>query len=154
MLQGGCFCGRVRYEVTGIPFDETICHCSICRRTTGAAVCRLVQRQAVRVSIGVRHSIALSVERERNPQLLRPLRHPADFSERRLFRRDRHHDLQPRSSRGRGSTRSHAHEQKGALDSSFRRDGPVFAGAAERLARNRATVRLCLWDMRQFNCAR
>jgi hypothetical protein len=36
MLQGGCFCGRVRYEVTGIPFDETNCHCSICRRTTGA----------------------------------------------------------------------------------------------------------------------
>jgi len=36
MLQGGCFCGRVRYEVAGIPFDETNCHCSICRRTTGA----------------------------------------------------------------------------------------------------------------------
>jgi hypothetical protein len=35
MLQGGCFCGRVRYEVTGIPFDETNCHRSICRRTTG-----------------------------------------------------------------------------------------------------------------------
>jgi hypothetical protein len=36
MLQGGCFCGRIRYEVTGIPFHETNCHCSICRRTTGA----------------------------------------------------------------------------------------------------------------------
>jgi hypothetical protein len=36
MLQGGCFCGRIRYEVTGAPFDETNCHCSICRRTTGA----------------------------------------------------------------------------------------------------------------------
>ena len=35
-VQGGCFCRRVRYEVTGIPFDETNCHCSICRRTTGA----------------------------------------------------------------------------------------------------------------------
>jgi hypothetical protein len=36
MLQGGCYCGRVRYEVTGTPFHETNCHCSICRRTTGA----------------------------------------------------------------------------------------------------------------------
>jgi hypothetical protein len=36
MLQGGCFCGRIRYEVTGTPFQETNCHCSICRRTTGA----------------------------------------------------------------------------------------------------------------------
>ena len=34
--QGGCFCGRIRYEVTGTPFHETNCHCSICRRTTGA----------------------------------------------------------------------------------------------------------------------
>jgi len=36
MLQGGCYCGRIRYEVTGTPFNETNCHCSICRRTTGA----------------------------------------------------------------------------------------------------------------------
>jgi hypothetical protein len=36
MLQGGCYCGRIRYEVTGAPFHETNCHCSICRRTTGA----------------------------------------------------------------------------------------------------------------------
>lgn len=36
MLQGGCFCGRIRYEVAGRPFDETNCHCSMCRRTTGA----------------------------------------------------------------------------------------------------------------------
>jgi hypothetical protein len=36
MLKGGCFCGRIRYEASGAPFDETNCHCSICRRTTGA----------------------------------------------------------------------------------------------------------------------
>ena len=35
-LQGGCFCGFVRYRVGGIPVHETCCHCSICRRT-GAA---------------------------------------------------------------------------------------------------------------------
>ena len=36
MLKGGCFCGRIRYEAAGTPFHETNCHCSICRRTTGA----------------------------------------------------------------------------------------------------------------------
>ncbi|QSA95782.1 GFA family protein [Methylococcus sp. EFPC2] len=36
MLTGGCHCGAIRYEADGVPFHETNCHCSICRRTTGA----------------------------------------------------------------------------------------------------------------------
>jgi hypothetical protein len=36
MLTGGCFCGRVRYEARGPAFNRTYCHCSICRRTSGA----------------------------------------------------------------------------------------------------------------------
>ena len=36
MLRGGCFCGAIRYEATGTPYNETLCHCSICRRTSGA----------------------------------------------------------------------------------------------------------------------
>lgn len=36
MLRGGCFCGAIRYGAGGAPFHETNCHCSICRRTTGA----------------------------------------------------------------------------------------------------------------------
>jgi hypothetical protein len=36
MLTGGCFCGAIRYEAEGTPFHATNCHCSICRRTTGA----------------------------------------------------------------------------------------------------------------------
>ncbi len=36
MMTGGCFCSAVRYQVIGAPFHETNCHCSICRRTTGA----------------------------------------------------------------------------------------------------------------------
>ena len=37
MFRGGCYCGDIRYEAGGTPFDLTNCHCSICRRTTGAA---------------------------------------------------------------------------------------------------------------------
>ena len=36
MLHGACFCGAIRFEAGGEPFHETNCHCSICRRTTGA----------------------------------------------------------------------------------------------------------------------
>lgn len=35
MLKGGCYCGAIRYEARGA-YNETNCHCSICRRTTGA----------------------------------------------------------------------------------------------------------------------
>ena len=27
MLTGGCFCGRVRYEAGGAPYNATVCHC-------------------------------------------------------------------------------------------------------------------------------
>lgn len=36
MLIGGCFCGAIRYEASGTAHHQTNCHCSICRRTTGA----------------------------------------------------------------------------------------------------------------------
>ncbi|MBV8914600.1 MAG: GFA family protein [Acetobacteraceae bacterium] len=36
MLTGGCFCGQVRYEADGTPYNETICHCADCRRVVGA----------------------------------------------------------------------------------------------------------------------
>lgn len=36
---GGCFCGAVRYQADAI-FDSGYCHCSMCRRISGApAVC-------------------------------------------------------------------------------------------------------------------
>jgi len=36
MIRGGCFCGFVRYQADGPVSNETSCHCSICRRTSGA----------------------------------------------------------------------------------------------------------------------
>jgi len=35
-LQGGCYCGAVRYEAHGQPFNSTLCHCLDCRKASGA----------------------------------------------------------------------------------------------------------------------
>ena len=35
-LKGGCLCGSVKYEVTGEPRRFFHCHCSRCRKVTGA----------------------------------------------------------------------------------------------------------------------
>ena len=34
---GGCFCGRVRFELTGKAIFACHCHCESCRRAAGAA---------------------------------------------------------------------------------------------------------------------
>lgn len=34
--QGGCHCGAVRYEVSGEPHHVALCHCSDCRKSSGA----------------------------------------------------------------------------------------------------------------------
>ena len=53
-LTGGCFCRSIRYEIAGTPFFETICHCSICRRTTGSALVGwlTIQRSGFRLLSG------------------------------------------------------------------------------------------------------
>jgi hypothetical protein len=35
-MEGGCACGIVRYELRSEPFDTGYCHCTICRRCSGA----------------------------------------------------------------------------------------------------------------------
>jgi hypothetical protein len=36
MISGHCNCGSVRFEIDGDPVGVFMCHCSICRRATGA----------------------------------------------------------------------------------------------------------------------
>lgn len=36
-IQGGCLCGKVRYQINGALSQSTHCHCSQCRRAHGAA---------------------------------------------------------------------------------------------------------------------
>jgi len=33
---GACFCGAVRYEITGPILNQTVCHCLGCKRSSGA----------------------------------------------------------------------------------------------------------------------
>jgi hypothetical protein len=37
-LAGGCLCGAVRYRLDAAPFDAGYCHCTTCRRSSGAPV--------------------------------------------------------------------------------------------------------------------
>jgi len=36
-LEGGCFCGSIRFRITAQTSVVTHCHCSSCRRASGAA---------------------------------------------------------------------------------------------------------------------
>lgn len=38
MPDGGCLCGKIRYRLDSPPVDAGYCHCTICRRSTGAPV--------------------------------------------------------------------------------------------------------------------
>lgn len=35
-MQGGCFCGKIRYEITDGGYRVVNCHCSMCRKTSAA----------------------------------------------------------------------------------------------------------------------
>ena len=35
--QGGCFCGKLRYETVGEPARTAVCHCRYCQLRTGTA---------------------------------------------------------------------------------------------------------------------
>ncbi|KAJ5738116.1 hypothetical protein N7493_001271 [Penicillium malachiteum] len=36
MVTGSCFCGNVKYNVSGEPVDKGICHCLSCRKISGS----------------------------------------------------------------------------------------------------------------------
>lgn len=40
--EGGCLCGAVRFRSTAAPIRGVICHCSMCRRHSGAPVLAFV----------------------------------------------------------------------------------------------------------------
>jgi hypothetical protein len=62
MLTGGCFCGNIRYEITGAPFHSTICHCADCRKAAAAPMvaCFSVEKREFQITRGVPKSFASS----------------------------------------------------------------------------------------------
>ena len=42
LFEGGCLCGAVRYRAKAGPLRGVICHCSLCRRHSGAPVLAFV----------------------------------------------------------------------------------------------------------------
>ena len=38
VVEGGCFCGAVRYRSRGVPGNTMVCHCQTCRRVAGSPV--------------------------------------------------------------------------------------------------------------------
>jgi hypothetical protein len=37
VLKGKCLCGAIQYETSAAPRSQAACHCSICRRASGAS---------------------------------------------------------------------------------------------------------------------
>ena len=37
MIEGGCFCGQIRYAIEHGDYRVANCHCSMCRKTSAAA---------------------------------------------------------------------------------------------------------------------
>jgi hypothetical protein len=62
LFEGGCLCGAVRYRSTARPLRGVICHCSICRRHSGAPALAFVHFRSRR-SLGSRRSRAGTARR-------------------------------------------------------------------------------------------
>ena len=53
IIRGSCLCGAVTFEITGRPTSLTYCHCSRCRKQSGAfAAVAMVRREDFRLLTG------------------------------------------------------------------------------------------------------
>ncbi|QKR98389.1 GFA family protein [Sphingomonas sp. CL5.1] len=50
-IEGGCNCGAVRYRIEGAPLAVAACHCTSCRRQSGAAYSVNIVAKARHVAI-------------------------------------------------------------------------------------------------------
>lgn len=62
VMQGQCFCGAIGYELTGPLWHATVCHCTSCRKASGAPSVAWVtgQRSSFRVIRGTPRSFRSS----------------------------------------------------------------------------------------------
>ena len=67
MPEGGCFCGAIRYQIDDCEHLVANCHCSMCRRTSGAPFVTwvVVPREAFRYTSGEARQLASSARGSR-----------------------------------------------------------------------------------------
>lgn len=60
MAEGGCYCGKVRFELSGDPIGQSICHCRDCQKSSGAAsvAWMMLNEDEFRVTLGTLKVIA------------------------------------------------------------------------------------------------
>ena len=69
--EAACSCGQLRLEVTGEPFDVTMCHCLACQRRTGSAFGLQAgfMSDQVRISGRATEYVRISDESDRKPHV-------------------------------------------------------------------------------------
>jgi hypothetical protein len=80
--EGGCFCGAVRFRVEGDASMLAMCHCSMCRRVSGApavAWAMFSQEQVTITGTPAHHASSPGVERGHCAQCGTTLSFTADF---------------------------------------------------------------------------
>lgn len=67
-MQGGCFCGKIRYEITDGEYRVVNCHCTMCRKTSAASFVSwiLVPRKAFRYLTGEPKQLQSSAKASRD----------------------------------------------------------------------------------------
>jgi len=66
-IAGGCHCGAVRYEINGEALTHALCHCSDCRRHSGAPMVAwaMFPSDAVKTTKGTAKTYASSTDGRR-----------------------------------------------------------------------------------------
>lgn len=68
MIQGSCLCGKVVYELRGLPQAMYYCHCGICRKATGSSFATNMLACADDFVVVAGHSYLKSYESSPNEQ--------------------------------------------------------------------------------------
>lgn len=83
ILEGGCLCGAVRYQISGPPLMAALCHCSMCRRANAAPAVAWAMYEQSQVAFvkGAPRLFASSAEAQRGfcPDCGSPISFTADF---------------------------------------------------------------------------